>query len=89
MSIAKLAIKTGAAVIPAFAVWEEAKQKYVVHLEPEIEYAADDNRDENVRRLTQEITRAIEKFVRRYPEQWLWIHKRWNTRPPGEPSLYE
>ena len=37
-SIAKLALKTGAKVLPAFAVWNEGKQKYVVHLEPAIEY---------------------------------------------------
>jgi KDO2-lipid IV(A) lauroyltransferase len=87
-SIAKLALATGAAVLPAFAVWEEAKQKYVVYVEPAIEYRADDNSDENVRELTQKITATVEKYVRRYPEQWLWIHKRWNTRPPGEKSLY-
>lgn len=87
-SIAKLALATGSAVLPAFAVWDETKQKYVVYLEPEIGYDADDNSDENVRNLTQRITSSVEKFVRRYPEQWLWIHKRWNTRPAGEKLLY-
>ena len=87
-SIAKLALKTGAAVLPAFAVWEEAKQKYVVYLEPPVEYKQGDASDENVRELTQKITNVVEKYVRLYPEQWLWIHKRWNTRPPGEGGLY-
>ena len=87
-SIAKLALATGAAVLPAFAVWEESKQKYVVYLEPPIEYNAADNSDENARDLTQKITNVVEKYVRKYPEQWLWIHKRWNTRPKGEPNLY-
>ena len=87
-SIAKLAIKTNAIVLPAFAVWEESKNKYVVYLEPPIEYAPNDNSPENVRALTQKITTVVEKYVRKYPEQWLWIHKRWNTRPPGEKSLY-
>lgn len=87
-SIAKLALATGAAILPAFAVWEEEKQKYVVYVEPEVKYDPDDNSDEAIQRLTQEITSVVEKFVRRYPEQWLWIHKRWNTRPKGEGGLY-
>lgn len=88
-SIAKLALKTGAAVMPAFAVWEESKRKYVVYLEPPIEYEKTENAEEDIRILTQKITEFIEKYVRRYPEQWLWIHKRWNTRPPGEKNLYD
>ncbi len=87
-SIAKLALATGAAIVPAFAVWEEEKQKYVVYVEPEIKYDPNDNSDAAVQGLTQEITSVVEKFVRRYPEQWLWIHKRWNTRPKGEKELY-
>ncbi|MGI9035604.1 MAG: lysophospholipid acyltransferase family protein [Pyrinomonadaceae bacterium] len=88
-SIAKLALATNAVVLPAFAVWDEAKKKYVAHLEPPVEYDANDNSDENLRELTQKITNVVEKYVRKYPEQWLWIHKRWNTRPKGEPNLYK
>jgi len=87
-SIAKLALKTNAAVLPAFAVWEEAKGKYVVYLEPPIEYRKTANADEDVKNLTRDITSVVEKYVRKYPEQWLWIHKRWNTRPKGEKQLY-
>ncbi len=87
-SIAKLALATNAAVLPAFAVWEESKQKYVVYLEPPVKYEKTENADEDIKKLTQDITGIVEKYVRKYPEQWLWIHKRWNTRPPGEKSLY-
>lgn len=87
-SIARLAMKTGAAVLPAFAVWEEEKKKYVVYLEPEIELEKSADDEENVKILTQKITNFVEKYVRKYPEQWLWIHKRWNTRPKGEKGLY-
>lgn len=87
-SIAKLALATNAAVMPAFAVWDEAKRKYVVHLDPPVEYEKTDNSEESVRKLTQDITGVVEKYVRKYPEQWLWIHKRWNTRPAGEKQLY-
>jgi len=87
-SIARLALKTNAVVMPAFAVWEETKQKYVVYLEPPVNYVEGDNSEENIRDLTQKITNVVEKYVRQYPEQWLWIHKRWNTRPKGEKGLY-
>jgi Kdo2-lipid IVA lauroyltransferase/acyltransferase len=87
-SIAKLALSTNAFVLPAFAVWEEEKQKYVVYLEPPIEYQKTENSDADIHDLTQKITSVVEKYVRAYPEQWLWIHKRWNTRPKGEKGLY-
>lgn len=87
-SIAKLALHTGAALMPAFAVWDEAKRKYVVHLETPIEYEKTLDADEDIKNLTQAITNVVEKYVRQYPEQWLWIHKRWNTRPKGEKELY-
>ncbi len=87
-SIAKLALKTDAVVLPAFAVWNEEKQKYVVHLEPAIDYEKSENAEQNLITLTQKVTNVVEKYVRAYPEQWLWIHKRWNTRPKGEKALY-
>ena len=87
-SIAKLALATNAAVLPAFAVWEESKQKYVVYLETPVEYEKTGDAERDILVLTQKITDVIEKYVRKYPEQWLWIHKRWNTRPKGEKNLY-
>lgn len=87
-SIAKLALKTDAIILPAFAVWEEAKQKYVVYLEPAIEFEKTGDAEKDILQITQKFTQVVEKYVRQYPEQWLWIHKRWNTRPRGEESLY-
>lgn len=87
-SIAKLALATNAAVLPAFAVWEESKSKYVVYLEPPVEYEKTEDADRDILVLTQKITNVVEKYIRKYPEQWLWIHKRWNTRPKGEKPLY-
>jgi Kdo2-lipid IVA lauroyltransferase/acyltransferase len=86
--LAKLALRTDAAVIPAFVIWQPEKGKYLLKLEPEIkiEKTGDDAHD--VLRLTQAATDAIERYVRAHPEQWMWIHKRWNTRPPGEPLIY-
>ena len=86
--IAKLALATNAAVLPAFAVWNEAKQKYVVHLEPALSVEKSADSDADIKSLTQKMTNVVEEYIRRYPEQWLWIHKRWNTRPKGEKGLY-
>jgi len=87
-SIAKLALKTDATILPAFAVWKEEKQKYVVYLEPPVEFEKTGDSEKDILEITQKITKVVEKYVREYPEQWLWIHKRWNTRPKGEKSLY-
>lgn len=87
-SIAKLALRTDAILLPAFAVWEEEKQKYVVYLERPIEFDKTGETEKDILVITQKITGMVEKYVRKYPEQWLWIHKRWNTRPRGEKDLY-
>jgi KDO2-lipid IV(A) lauroyltransferase len=87
--LAKLALRTDAAVIPAFAIWQKDKQKYLLKLEPPVEIEKTGNHEADVRALTQAATKVIEKYVRLYPEQWMWIHKRWNTRPVGENPLYK
>jgi KDO2-lipid IV(A) lauroyltransferase len=85
-SIAKLALKTNAIILPAFAVWED--NQYVVYLEPPLEYKNSGDAARDILEISTKFTNVIEKYVRKYPEQWLWIHKRWNTRPKGEPELY-
>ncbi len=86
--LARLALRTKAAVIPGFFVWDEQRQKYLLKIEPPLEITRTGDDAENIRALTQKTTAVIEKYIRAYPEQWLWIHKRWNTRPPGEANLY-
>jgi KDO2-lipid IV(A) lauroyltransferase len=78
----KLAHHSGAAVIPGFAIWREEKQKYVLRFYPQISLTGDVTAD------TQEIHSTFERIMRQYPDQWLWIHRRWKTRPPGEEALY-
>jgi KDO2-lipid IV(A) lauroyltransferase len=90
--LARVALKTGAAVLPGFCLWEENEQQYVLHFGPEITpvrsggHATD--REAEILALTQQCNDVLESWIRRYPGQWLWIHRRWKTRPPGEPSVY-
>jgi len=86
--LARVALKTGAAVIPGFMVWEAGEQKYVLRFGPRIEIQPCGDPDEDAVRLTAACAAEMERWVRRYPEQWLWIHRRWKTRPAGEAPLY-
>lgn len=86
--VATLALRTDATVIPVCAPWNERRKKFVFRGGPIIELVrtGDDRRDVEVN--TANFTAAIERHVRAFPDQWLWIHKRWKTRPVGEPDLY-
>ena len=82
MTFARLAARSGAAVIPGFAVWSEAERKYILRFYPLLQMTGDPEED------TRRIQASIETAVREYPGQWLWIHRRWKHRPAGEPDLY-
>ena len=86
--LARVALKTGAAVLPGFMLWEPAEQKYVLHFGSEIAFARSGDPQTDVLTLTQQCNDVIETWIRQYPDQWLWIHRRWKTRPPGEAPLY-
>lgn len=78
----KLAHHSGAAVVPGFALWDENLGRYVLRFYPEVKMRGDVQTD------TQAIHAIFEEIIREHPDQWLWIHRRWKTRPPGEPPLY-
>jgi Kdo2-lipid IVA lauroyltransferase/acyltransferase len=86
--LAHVARKTGAAVLPGFMLWDPAARQYVLHFGPEIEIPHTEDVAADILKGTQLCTSAIEAWIRRAPDQWLWIHRRWKTRPPGEPPLY-
>ena len=86
--LARVALKTGAAVLPGFLVWEPGENQYVLHFSPELVFTETGDHDADILSATQQCNDVLESWIRRYPEQWLWIHRRWKTRPPGEPALY-
>lgn len=81
-SFAKLANRTGAAMIPGFALWSDAEGRFVLKFYPPILPTGDNEAD------TRTIHAQLESVIREYPGQWLWMHRRWKTRPPGEAGLY-
>jgi KDO2-lipid IV(A) lauroyltransferase len=86
---ARLAMLTGAPVFPVFLVREGESGCHRIEILPEVEMAATGDRGADILTNTQRCTAIIEDMIRRYPEQWIWFHKRWKTRPPGEPKLYK
>lgn len=86
--LARVALKTGAAVLPGFMLWEPKEKKYVLHFGPQLHFVRNGDAETDVLAATQQCNDVLESWIRRYPDQWLWIHRRWKTRPPGEPPLY-
>jgi len=86
--IARVALHTDAAVVPGYAFWDEGKRKYRLRFEPLVPLVRTGDAERDVLENTQRFAGVIEEVVRRYPEQWVWVHARWKTRPPGEPPLY-
>lgn len=86
--LARVALRTGAAVVPGFMVWEEQERKYVLRFGPEIEFLQTGETEADVLTATAQCNQVLEQWIRRYPDQWLWIHRRWKTRPEGEKGIY-
>jgi len=73
---AMLHLKTGATVLCAFII-RLGRKKHKIVITPPIPAPQTGNREEDVHQITQAFTKTIEEFVRKYPEQWWWPHKRW------------
>ena len=86
--LARIALRTDSAVVPGFTIWDEALGKYRLRFDPAIELVRTGDLEADIVANTQKFTKVIEDYVRRYPEQWLWVHRRWKTRPEGEAPLY-
>jgi Kdo2-lipid IVA lauroyltransferase/acyltransferase len=87
--VARVALHTDAAVVPGYAVWDADMQKYRLRFEPPVELIRTSDADKDIFENTQRFAKVIEGIIRKYPEQWVWVHARWKTRPKGEPELYK
>jgi KDO2-lipid IV(A) lauroyltransferase len=86
--LARVALHTDAAVVPGFLSWDEDRRKYRLRFEPRVELVRTGNTETDVRENTARFAKVIESYVRAHPDQWLWVHRRWKTRPTGEKPLY-
>jgi len=86
--LARIALRTDAAVVPGFTIWDPALKKYRLRFDPARALIRTGDLEADIAANTQIFTKVIEDYVRRYPEQWLWVHRRWKTRPEGQPPLY-
>ncbi len=85
---ATFAIRTNSLIFPMFCVYDHEQKKYKVVHGPVIEPSMTGDRQKDIVDTTAAYTAEIEKIIRQYSDQWLWVHKRWKTRPPGEPEVY-
>jgi Kdo2-lipid IVA lauroyltransferase/acyltransferase len=86
--LARVAAKTGAAVVPGFLLWEPTEQRYVLRFGPRVELVCTEDSEQDAIANTARFTAILEAYIRAYPDQWLWLHRRWKTRPPGEQGIY-
>ena len=86
--LSHVARRTGAAALPGFMLWDPSARQYVLQFGPEIDLPHTQDVAADILEGTQRCTSAVENSVRRAPGQWLWIHRRWKTRPAGEPGIY-
>jgi Kdo2-lipid IVA lauroyltransferase/acyltransferase len=86
--LARIALRTAAAVVPGFTIWDPVLRKYRLRFDPAVNLVRTGDDEKDIVTNTQVFTKITEDYVRRYPDQWLWVHRRWKTRPPGEAGLY-
>ena len=81
----RFALRTGATLMPAFCVPLPDGRYRAVYSEPiDCERYRDMDRDDAILAITQELVRVQENYIREHPDCWLWMHRRWRTRPPEE-----
>jgi KDO2-lipid IV(A) lauroyltransferase len=86
--IARIARHSGAAVVPAFGYWDRSRRKYRLRYEPALHLTRTDDEQADIRAHTAIFNKAIEGWIRNFPSEWFWVHRRWRNRPEGEKSIY-
>ncbi len=86
--IARVALHTDAAVVPGYVFWDAAIRKYRLRFEPPVELIRTGDAERDIQENTARFTKILEEIIRQHPEQWVWLHARWKTRPTGEGKLY-
>jgi Kdo2-lipid IVA lauroyltransferase/acyltransferase len=86
--LARIALRTDASVVPGLTIWDETLGKYRLRFDPALQLIRTGDLEHDIVANTQMFTTVIEEYAKKYPEQWLWVHRRWKTRPEGEKPLY-
>jgi Kdo2-lipid IVA lauroyltransferase/acyltransferase len=86
--IARLARRTRAAVVPAFNYWDPRIHKYRLRYLPALELTPTADEQSDIRSYSALFNQVIEDYVRCFPDQWLWIHRRWKNRPANDSAIY-
>ena len=77
-----LALASGAGIIPAFIIRKGSR--YQIFVEDPLELVDADSKDETIRINTENWSKIVERYIREYPEQWVWVHDRWRTKKPKD-----
>jgi KDO2-lipid IV(A) lauroyltransferase len=87
-SLVTIALRTGAAIVPGVLIWDDRLRKHRLRFEPPVELSRSGNPQQDIIDNTALCNRILEGLIQGHPDQWLWVHRRWKTRPEGEKELY-
>ena len=87
--LARVARLSGAGVVPVFLLRDPNHRTHRILIQPELPLQHSADADADILENTQRFVAAIERMARAYPEQFLWTHRRFRTRPRGAPKIYD
>jgi KDO2-lipid IV(A) lauroyltransferase len=87
--LARIAMRLDAPVVPAFIVRQPDNRSHVIEVSDEVALVRTGDTDADIAENTARFVRVVEEAIRRNPEQFLWTHRRFRTRPRGTPPIYD